>query len=123
MSGAARIGLLRSAADSIHFKKMAFFRENGLAKGLEMVLNHHLEECADRYKQYMERHDSMWRKMEDSERERVVRWDALRKEIQKDMDHQTQQMRSTMWRVVSLLVSIAALAGTLGNLFIHHIAP
>ena len=94
-------------------------KAGGLFQGLSMLLEHHLRECTERYKQYMERHDEMWRKLEEIERHREIRWAELQKELNDDLERQMKQMRSTVWKVVGLAMSVATIVISVIALVIH----
>src|ERR1700751_181579 len=95
------------------------FKNNGDAKGLQLLLAHHLEECSERYKQYMQRHDELWNQLEMIERERVSKWELLRREFQESLNKQTEQMRWTVWKVVGLVGGILALLVSVSEILVR----
>jgi hypothetical protein len=91
--------------------------------GLEILLEHHLDECRDRYNAYIARHDKLSEQVAHNELASANRVDLLRSEMNKSLDWQTRNINAMIVKVsgTAVILMMGGLASVAWYLLTHHV--
>jgi hypothetical protein len=88
-----------------------------------MLLQHHLEECRDRYSAYIERHDGLSRQVAENDTKRTEQLMALRSEMGRALDQQTSSINAMILKAsgTACVLMMGGLASVAWYLLTHHV--